>query len=121
MSSVSHSVVNTINKNSLLKAAEKLKIEAKVNEKSNTISIGNASFKFEKDTDKVHVSYWDDVKSEKRKVHHLAQLSTFFTMKDRMAENNFKVVNELDDVVMAVEANQNINIEFEENEVTVGV
>jgi hypothetical protein len=60
------------------------------------------------------VKYWDDVASTSKNARNLAQLSTFYTMKNRLANNGFKLKSAVKDVVMAVKANQPLTMEFEE-------
>ena len=120
MSSISHSRVRTIDKDCLCNAAKDLGI--KIEETENEISVVgvHARYKFD-NKGNVDVSYWDDVKRAKRSAKHLAQLSTFYTMRKRLEKSGLRMTKSVKDVILAVESNQKLTVEFEEEAEKVAV
>lgn len=116
MSSVAHARVRTIDRKCLSQAAKDLGIN--VQETADSVNVGGVHYKFGKDGN-VEVSYWDDIKSSEKTAKNLAQLSTFYTMKNRLEAKGMRLKNSTKDVVLAVKANQKLVLEMEQADETV--
>lgn len=112
--------MRTIDKACLIKAAEELKIGVDVTEDMVSVKNTNVKYKFDAKGN-VNVSYWDDMKNANRQAKNLAQLSTYYTMMNRLTACGMKMTKSVKEVATAVRANQKLTLEFKENTEKVAV
>ncbi len=112
MSSSVHAKVNTIDRESLLKAAELLGVKLEQSSDNGLTWLGT-KFKFD-EKGNVDVKYYKDHIEENRKTKQLTQLGSYFTTSKRLELAGLKCTKSVNDVVLAVKANQKLTLEYEE-------
>lgn len=112
MSSSVHARVRTVDKESIMQAAEQLGVELK-EQPNGDLSWMGTTFKFDSDGN-VDIRYYEDHANENRKTKQMTQLGTYFATNKRLAAANLKCTKSVSDAVMAVKANQKLILEFED-------
>jgi len=120
MSSSVHARCRTVDKDSIMEAAGQLNIPVTEDKANNRVKVGHfASFDFVNGESQVRLpDFRSSTKSDSyAKMKKLVQLGSYINNKKKLEKNGLKCTNDIEDVILAVNANQPLELEFEEQTV----